>query len=78
MAHIIQQDITNLLHNSVVLLALVQRIAQARVHCDDLVHVPEHLRDKVGFAVFRDEVLLLDALDPDLHRQKNEEDGVER
>jgi hypothetical protein len=46
----IKEDVSDALDDGVRLLALVERVAQAGVNCDDVVDIPKYLLDKVGAA----------------------------
>lgn len=49
----IQEHITDLLDNSVMLLALVEGIPQTSIDSNDVVNVPKHLRQESLTTVFR-------------------------
>ena len=62
----LDQDIADLLDDSIRLLSLVQRVPQARVDSNDGLYVPEHLLDEVLSSSFWDGVRLLERLFPQL------------
>ena len=64
--HDIEEDVRNTLDDSVRLLALIERVPQARVDSDDIVDVPEYLFNKVGAAMLGYDVLRAEGTDPHL------------
>jgi hypothetical protein len=66
MRHGVQQDVADALDDRVLLLALVQRVAQACVDGDDVVDIPEDLLEEVGASAGGDDVRLFERVDPGL------------
>ena len=60
----IYENIPDALDNGIRFLALIQRIAQARVYADDFVDVPENLLDKVSAPLGGDDVIVFEVGDP--------------
>ena len=62
----VEEDVADALDDGVALLALVERVAQARVDRDDVVDVPEDLREEVEAPRGGDDVLVFEGGDPGL------------
>ena len=62
----IHENIPDALDNGIGFLALIQRIAQARVYADDFVDVPENLLDKVSAPLGRNDIIVFEVGDPHL------------
>ena len=64
--HSLEQDVADLLDDSVRLLPLVEGVPQARVDGDDVEDVPEDLLEELRPSLDGDDVRVLQALDPEL------------
>ena len=62
----IKQNVANFLDDCVRLLPLVERVAEACVDTDDIVDVPEYLRQEILTALLGDDIGCLEGLDPDV------------
>jgi len=66
MRHNVQENITNPIHHSIMLLPFRQRVPQARIHRNNIMHIPKHLCKKVGAPCMWDDVVFLESVYPDL------------
>ena len=64
--HDVKEYVSNTIDDGVQLLALIERVPQARVDSDDIMNIPKYLLDKVGATRLRYYVLCAKRTDPHL------------